>query len=117
MALIWNLGFGEVVLIAIVSILIFGRRLPEVASQSFRQMAKLRRNLEDLRRDSGLDRELRDVRGALRDLSREIDSPAPYQRQPAPADRQEPRPVEPEPPVQALPPPGEDAPAGDAPRP
>jgi len=114
-ALIWNLGFGEIVLIAIVAILVFGRRLPEVASQTFRQATKLRRNLEDLRRESGIDRELHDVRGALRDLTRDIDAPLPYQGQPTLRDRPEPRLVVPEPLTQKLPPPPAGEPAGETP--
>src|SRR5262245_11610706 len=109
MALIWNLGFSEIVLIAIVAILIFGKRLPEVASQTFRQVTKLRRNLEDLRRESGIDKELGDVRGALRDLTRDIDAPLPYRGQPTLPDRREPRLVEVEPPAPQPPPPPQDA--------
>jgi Sec-independent protein translocase protein TatA len=92
-----NLGFSEIVLIAIVAILVFGKRLPEVASQAFRQVAKARRGLEDLRRESGIDRELRDVRSAFHDIARESSLPPSYPS--GTAWRPEARLVEPETPV------------------
>ena len=122
LALFGNLGFGEVVLIAIVSILVFGKRLPEVASQTFRQVAKLRRNLDDLRRETGIDRELRDVRGALTGLSRDLAGPPPgLPTRPTLQAREEPRTVTPEPPLTPppaapSPPPEEAAGEGGAPR-
>jgi Sec-independent protein translocase protein TatA len=112
-----NLGFTEIVLIAIVAILVFGKRLPEVATQTFRQVAKLRRGLEDLRRESGLDRELRDVRGALNDLAREASIPPSSPAGTAWRERAEPRLVEPEPPAQPKrEAPGEGLPPGDGSR-
>ncbi len=105
LSFISNLSLGEYVLIAIVALLIFGKRLPEVASQSFRQVAKLRRTLDDMRRETGIDREIRDVQANLRDLSREASARVPPRRPTLP-DRQEPRAVvaEPAEPVVAAPP-------------
>jgi Sec-independent protein translocase protein TatA len=118
LSLLWNLSFGEFVLIAIVALLIFGKRLPEVASQSFRQVAKLRRTLDDMRRETGIDREIRDVQANLRDLSREASARVPPRRPTLP-DRQEPRAVEAEPvkPAGAAPPAAAPSPAEVRPTP
>jgi len=121
-----NLGFSEVVLIAIVAILVFGKRLPEVATQTFKQVAKVRRGLDDLRRETGIDRELHEVRGAFQDLARQATMPPPYPGGTAWRDKPEPRLVEPEAeaakPAAALPEPAAEAPgdasaADDSPRP
>ena len=66
MAFIQNLSIGETVLVAIVAILVFGNRLPEVAARVFRHVGALRRQLDDLRRETGIDRELRDMQDAFR---------------------------------------------------
>jgi len=73
-ALIGNLDTGELVIVMLVAVLIFGRRLPEVASQAGRQIVKLRRSLDSAWRDTGMEREIREVRRNIqeaipRDLS------------------------------------------------
>ncbi|MEM7307148.1 MAG: twin-arginine translocase TatA/TatE family subunit [Planctomycetota bacterium] len=72
LALFWNLSMGEIALIALIAVLVFGRRLPEVAGQAMRNVARLRRQLDDLRRESGIDREIYDVKSTFRDLGREV---------------------------------------------
>ncbi len=57
-----NLSVPEVVTIAVVAVLVFGRRLPEVAGQAAGMVQRMRRSIEDLRRESGIDRELRNAR-------------------------------------------------------
>ncbi len=69
LGLIGPLSLGEIVLISIVAVLVFGRRLPQVAGQAFRQVARLRRQLDEFRRESGIDREFRDVQDSLRDIT------------------------------------------------
>ncbi len=103
LALFGNLSFSEILLIAVVAVMVFGKRLPEVAGQTVRQVAKLRRNLDDLRRESGIDRELRDVSGALRGLSRDMTAPPPVYTG-RPIAREEPRTVVAEPPIAPPPP-------------
>ena len=99
LALFGNLSFSEILMIAVVAVMVFGKRLPEVAGQTVRQVAKLRRNLDDLRRESGIDRELRDVRGALRGLSQDIATTPPAAYTGRPIAREEPRTVVAEPPA------------------
>ena len=70
-AILWNLGWFEVVLVAILAVVVFGGRLPQVAGQVVRVMAKLRRMFDDLRRDAGIDRAMRDVQDTMRDIDRE----------------------------------------------
>ena len=54
-----NLGVTEMVVILVVAVVVFGRNLPQVAVQAAAQVAKLRRSLTDLRRETGIDDELR----------------------------------------------------------
>ena len=58
----FNLGFGELLVIGIVAILVFGKNLPRVASEAVIAVQKLRRSVNDLRRETGIDQEIRDLR-------------------------------------------------------
>lgn len=97
-----NLGPSEIVVIAVVAILVWGRRLPEVAGQAAGVVQRMRRSLDDLRRDTGIDREIQnarravdeavprgvrtlDVRREARKLVEESTRPAPAEAPPAPA--------------------------------
>ena len=66
LALIGNLGPFETVLIAIVVILVFGGRLPEVARQVMRMMARVRGALDEIKRDVDFDGELRKINTDIR---------------------------------------------------
>lgn len=57
-----NLGLTEMLLILLVAILVFGRNLPSVAVQAAATVQKMRRSLVDLRREAGIDEELRRAR-------------------------------------------------------
>jgi Sec-independent protein translocase protein TatA len=70
-ALIGNLSLGETLVIAGLAVLIFGRRLPEVAGQVVQLLAKLRRSVDDLKRETGIDRDLGMIRDTMRDATRE----------------------------------------------
>lgn len=80
LALIGNLSLLELVVIAVVAVLIFGRRLPEVAGQAAAQVMKAKRALTDLRRETGIDEELRRARQVVYEAAREASSPTPKQR-------------------------------------
>ena len=75
-----NIGFGELLVIAFIALLVFGpERLPELARQTGKALSKFRReasrSVEELKRAADideLDRELREVRGELRRVTREI---------------------------------------------
>jgi len=73
-ALFEDLGFPELLVIGIAGILLFGKRLPEVAGQAGQQLVKLRRSLQQVRTETGMDQEVRKIQRTLeeaipRDLS------------------------------------------------
>ena len=65
LALFGPLGATEMIVIAIVAILVFGKNLPEVIGQVAAFVARARRSLTDLRRETGIDREIREARRAV----------------------------------------------------
>lgn len=79
LALIGNLGPMETLLVVVVMILVFGGRLPDVAKDAMRMVAKVRRQLDDLKREVNLD-------GELRRMEREVTRtpPPPPRRIPPP---------------------------------
>ncbi len=97
LAFIFNFGPYEFGVVLLVAILIFGRNLPRVAVQAASVMQKMRRSLAELRRETGIDEELRRARRELeaavpRDLGnldmakiveREINKAAPQSKPPA----------------------------------
>jgi len=62
-----NIGPTELLLIAIVAVLIWGKNLPQAASKAYLQARKLRNAVDDLRRDTGIDRELRNLERSVRE--------------------------------------------------
>jgi TatA/E family protein of Tat protein translocase len=67
----------ELIVVAVVAVIVFGQRLPQVAGEAAATVQKLKRALNDLRRDSGIDNEIRNARreieqGVVRPL-REVD--------------------------------------------
>lgn len=82
---------GEVLLVLLVGLLLFGGRLPEVAKDIGRFFIRMRRSLEELRRESGLDETLRDLERETRDI-RQPTLPRLPGRSPEPGDAQEPKP-------------------------
>lgn len=71
MAFLSGVSFGEMVLVAVIAILVFGHRLPQVAGKIMRHVALLRRQMDDFRRETGIDREFRDMQDTMRDVTRE----------------------------------------------
>jgi Sec-independent protein translocase protein TatA len=71
----FGLSAIEMVVIVVVAILVFGPRLPQVAAEFAGWMMKLKRSLTDLRRESGIDREISEVRRAVENaVPREVRS-------------------------------------------
>lgn len=64
-ALLENLGTGEMLLCALGALLVFGRRLPEVAAQAGATLSKFKRNLEGAIEESGVETEIRKIKQAL----------------------------------------------------
>lgn len=67
LALFTNWGPTELFVVFVVAVLVFGRRLPEVAGQAAHKVGQLRRQLETLRRESGIDQEIREVQRTIRE--------------------------------------------------
>ncbi|MDA1266692.1 MAG: twin-arginine translocase TatA/TatE family subunit [Planctomycetota bacterium] len=65
LALIGNLDILELIVIAAVAVIVFGKRLPEVAMRGAAQVMRLRREVAKMWREAGLEDELRKVRHEL----------------------------------------------------
>jgi Sec-independent protein translocase protein TatA len=74
-AFVNNLSVGELLLIAVAGLLLFGRRLPEIAVQAAAKLDHLKRSMGDLRREIGIDQEIQSARRAMYDLKREASIP------------------------------------------
>lgn len=72
LALIGNLQFSELAIIAIIAILIFGRRLPQVAGQAAAHVGRMRKTLEGLWRETGIEDEVRSVRREIDRFERQL---------------------------------------------
>jgi Sec-independent protein translocase protein TatA len=74
LALLDTLGGLELLIVCIAGLLVFGKRLPEVAGQAGKQLVKVRRTIDAAWRETGMEKELREVKRDLdaaipRDLS------------------------------------------------
>ena len=70
-ALIGNFDLTELLVIAVGALLIFGKRLPEVAMRAAAHFMRLRRAVTKMWREAGIEDELRRVR---REIEAEVDS-------------------------------------------
>lgn len=69
-ALLENLGTTEILICAVAALLVFGRRLPEVAAQAGSTLSKFKRNLDDAIHESGVEKEIRKIKQSMpNDLS------------------------------------------------
>ena len=69
-----SMNTGEVMLIALAAVMIFGGRLPDVLMQGLAQLMRVRRMLSNMWRETGLEDELRRVRREIEtSLPREPD--------------------------------------------
>lgn len=66
LALIGNLHIMEIVLVIVVAIMIFGRRLPQVAARAAVELGRLRRSMQHMWRETGIEKEIRDVQAEVR---------------------------------------------------
>lgn len=67
-----DLGFSELVLIGVASVLFFGKRLPEVAAQAGAQIAKFRRSLQDIKQETGMDHEVRKLQRTFESVRHDL---------------------------------------------
>jgi Sec-independent protein translocase protein TatA len=73
-AIFEDVGLSEILVLGIAGVLLFGKRLPEVASQAGAQLVKFRRALQQVKAESGIDQEVRKIQRVIeeaipRDLS------------------------------------------------
>ena len=72
LAFLSNIGLTELLVIAVIAVLIFGKDLPQAASKAYLQARKLRNAVDDLRRDSGIEREIRNIERNVREAEWEM---------------------------------------------
>lgn len=72
LAFFTNIGLQELLVIAVIAVLIFGKDLPQAASKAYLQVRKLRGAVDDLRRESGIDREIRNLERSMREAEWEV---------------------------------------------
>lgn len=87
LAIFGDLGFQELLLVALASVIIFGRRLPQVAARGYAQFQRVRRTLTQMWRETGIEEELRRVQ-------RELEHAVPRDLDPAALARQQTREIE-----------------------
>lgn len=97
LAFLGNLSVTETLIVAFLAVLVFGRRLPEVAVRVTRWFQDLTRSFDEFRRQTGIDEEFRQVRKSFREVSDEARVEDPFRLPPEPrAERAEPfRPLPP----------------------
>ena len=72
LAFISNLHFAELLLIALVGIMVFGRNLPRIAVQAWTQLTKMRRSMNKVWRETGVQDEIRRMQRELREAEYEV---------------------------------------------
>ncbi len=77
LALFGNLAPLEILVILVIAVLVFGKDLPQAASRAYAQIRRLRNAVDDLRRDTGIDRELRNIERSVREAEWEARSSTP----------------------------------------
>ena len=71
LAIIGNFGWGETLITLVIAVLIFGKNLPEVAGRVFGHIRRARQAIEGLRRETGIDRDFREMGRAMQDAERD----------------------------------------------
>jgi len=66
-AIFEDVGMSEILVIGVFGVLLFGKRLPEVASQAGAQLVKFRRSLQQVKAESGMDQEVRKIQRVIED--------------------------------------------------
>lgn len=68
LALIGNIDTTEVLIVLIGAVLVFGKRLPQVAAEAGAQLNKLRRSLDGAWKESGVDKEVREMQRSIESI-------------------------------------------------
>jgi len=72
LAIFSNLSFAEVIMIAAIGIMVFGRKLPRIAVEIGTQLTKMRRNLNKVWRETGVQDEIRRMQREMRQAEYEV---------------------------------------------
>lgn len=78
-ALFGNLSFLEIIVIAGLAVMIFGRDLPRVAAQVVTHVQRARRSLQKVWRESGIGEEVRQVQREIERSSSKLGQLSPHQ--------------------------------------
>lgn len=71
-------SYGELMVLLVVGLLIFGRRLPEVGRTVGKSITQLRRGLQDFKDHLDRDEDIREAKSAVHELKRAVDAPRQY---------------------------------------
>jgi Sec-independent protein translocase protein TatA len=72
LAFLSNLHFTELILIALMGIMVFGRNLPRIAVQIWTQLTKMRRSMNKVWRETGVQDEIRRMQREMREAEYEV---------------------------------------------
>lgn len=72
LAVFSKLGFTELIVIAVFGIMVFGRNLPRIAVQVAAQLTKMRRSLNKVWRETGVQDEIRRMQREMREVEYEV---------------------------------------------
>lgn len=75
LALIFNAGWMELMLIAVIAVMVFGRDLPHVAAKAFVHLQRLRRGVQQVWRETGISQEMRNLSRQLEENERKARAP------------------------------------------
>ena len=67
-----KLGFTELIVIAVFGIMVFGRNLPRIAVEVAAQLTKMRRSLNKVWRETGVQDEIRRMQREMREVEYEV---------------------------------------------
>ena len=74
-AVIFNAGWWELLIVALIAVMVFGRDLPQVAAKAFIQLQKLRRGVQQVWRETGISEEMRKLSRQMEENERKLRSP------------------------------------------
>ena len=74
-AFLFNTGWTELLLVVLISVMVFGRDLPQVAAKAFVQLQKLRRGVSEVWRETGISDEMRKLQREMEENDRRARAP------------------------------------------
>lgn len=68
LSLIGNVDTSEILIVLVGAVLVFGKRLPQVAAQAGAQLNKLRHTFDSAWKESGVDKEVREMQRSIESI-------------------------------------------------